>query len=214
MEIINFILHVDDYLASFISQYGLWVYAILFLIIFVETGLIVMPFLPGDSLLFAAGMFCAAGLLNPWVLVLLLIVAAISGDQLNYFIGSKVGRKVYDWDSRWLKKDHLKLAEHFFIEHGGKSVVLARFMPIVRTFVPFVAGVSHMPYRKFVFFNVIGAVLWINIFIWLGYSLGNIAWIKDNVTTISLVIIVLSILPAIFAAISQKRKKTTTTEPL
>ena len=206
MEIINFILHVDDYLASFISQYGLWVYAILFLIIFVETGLIVMPFLPGDSLLFTAGMFCAAGLLNPWLLVLLLMVAAISGDQTNYFIGSKVGRKVYDWDSRWLKKDHLQLAERFFVEHGGKSIVLARFMPIVRTFVPFVAGVSQMPYQRFVLFNVVGGVLWINIFIWLGYLLGNLPWVKDNVTTISLVIIILSILPAVFAAISQKRK--------
>ena len=206
MEIINFILHVDDYLASFITQYGIWVYAILFLIIFVETGLIVMPFLPGDSLLFTAGMFAAAGLLNPWLLVVLLMIAAISGDQLNYFIGSKVGKKVYAWDSRWLKQDHLKLAQQFFIEHGGKSIVLARFMPIVRTFVPFVAGVSHMPYQRFVGFNVIGGILWINLFVWLGYLLGNIAWVKQNVTTISLAIIVLSILPAIFATLSQRRK--------
>jgi membrane-associated protein len=207
MELIDFILHVDQHLAEFIQNYGVWVYGILFAIIFVETGLIVMPFLPGDSLLFAAGMFCAAGLMNPWLLVVLLMIAAISGDQVNYMIGHKVGRKIYTIESRWIKQDHLKLAQQFFIDHGGKSIVLARFMPIIRTFVPFVAGVSHMPYRHFVRFNVIGGVLWINAFVWAGVALGNIPIIKENVTVISLGIVVLSVMPAVFAAIAQKKAK-------
>ncbi|MEY2862968.1 MAG: hypothetical protein RLY58_675 [Pseudomonadota bacterium] len=206
MEWFSLILHVDHYLADFIRDYGLWVYGILFLIIFVETGLVVMPFLPGDSLLFTAGMFGATGLLNPWLLVGLLMVAAISGDQVNYAIGQQIGRRVYTWDSRWIKQDHLQMAQQFFVRHGGKSIVLARFMPIIRTLVPFVAGVSRMPYGQFAKFNVLGGVLWINAFIWAGFALGNIPIIKNNVTVISLGIVVLSILPAVVAALMQKRK--------
>lgn len=207
MELINFILHVDQHLAEFIQNYGVWVYGILFAIIFIETGLIVMPFLPGDSLLFAAGMFCAAGLLNPWLLVVLLMIAAITGDQTNYFIGHQVGQKIYQVQSRWIKQEHLKLAQDFFVKHGGKSIVLARFMPIIRTLVPFVAGVSRMPYQHFVRFNVIGGVLWINVFVWAGVALGNIPIIKENVTVISLGIVVLSVMPAVFAAVMQKKAK-------
>jgi membrane-associated protein len=205
MELINFILHIDNYLADFIRDYGVWVYGILFLIIFIETGLIVMPFLPGDSLLFTAGMFCATGLLNPWWLVVLLMAAAISGDQVNYAVGQRIGRRVYTWDSRWIKQAHLQLAQQFFVRHGGKSIVLARFMPVIRTLVPFVAGVSRMPYGQFAKFNVLGGVLWINAFIWAGFALGNIPMIKNNVTVISLGIVVLSILPALAAALMQKK---------
>jgi len=205
MELINFILHIDNYLADFIRDYGVWVYGILFLIIFIETGLIVMPFLPGDSLLFTAGMFCATGLLNPWWLVVLLMAAAISGDQVNYAVGQRIGRRVYTWDSRWIKQAHLMLAQQFFVRHGGKSIVLARFMPVIRTLVPFVAGVSRMPYGQFAKFNVLGGVLWINAFIWAGFALGNIPIIKNNVTVISLGIVVLSILPALAAALMQKK---------
>lgn len=205
MELLNFILHVDNYLADFIRDYGLWVYAILFLIIFVETGVVIMPFLPGDSLLFTAGMFGAAGLLNPWLLVMLLMVAAISGDQLNYSIGHRVGRKIYSTQSRWIKQSHLMLAQEFFVRHGGKSIILARFMPIIRTLVPFVAGVSHMPYAQFAKFNLLGGVLWINAFVWAGVALGNIPIIKENVTVISLGIVVISILPAVYAALMPKK---------
>jgi membrane-associated protein len=206
MELIHFILHVDQYLAEFITQYGLWVYAILFAIIFIETGLIVMPFLPGDSLLFTAGMFAAVGMLNPLVLVVLLMIAAIVGDQVNYGVGHHIGSRVYQMNSRWIKQDHLRLAQQFFVKHGGKSIILARFMPIIRTFVPFVAGASQMPYAHFAKYNVIGAVIWINAFVWAGYALGNVPVIRDHVTAISLGIVVLSVLPAVVAWLLQKTK--------
>lgn len=208
MDIINFILHIDQHLLDFIQQYGQWVYAILFIIIFVETGFVVMPFLPGDSMLFAAGALAAStGAMDPTVLIVLLCIAAILGDTLNYHIGRYIGPRVFEMDSRFIKKEHLTKTQSFFEKHGGKTVIFARFLPFFRTFAPFVAGASNMNYKYFLMFNVIGALLWINSFVILGYFFGNLPIVKDNFTHLMLGIIILSILPAIFEFIRNRYKK-------
>ncbi|ENV74732.1 DedA family protein [Acinetobacter ursingii] len=205
MELFDFILHVDDHLLEFIRNYGVWIYAILFLIIFVETGLVVMPFLPGDSLLFAAGALAAStGAMDPWVLGILLFIAAVLGDTLNYHIGRFIGPRVFEMNSRFINKAHLTKTHAFFERHGGKTIIFARFIPFARTFAPFVAGAGSMNYKFFLTYNVIGALCWVASFITLGYLFGNMPMVKDNFTHLIFGIIILSVLPGIFAFIRQK----------
>ncbi len=202
-KLIDFILHIDQHLAEIIAQYGTGTYAVLFLIIFVETGLVVMPFLPGDSLLFAAGAFSAkpeTGL-NVHLMALLLFIAAVMGDTLNYFIGAKVGPAVFKReDSIFLRRKHLDRAHAFFEKYGGRAIILARFVPIVRTFIPFIAGVGHMNYRRFLAYNVIGGFIWIYFFTYAGWAFGNQPFIQKNFKLVILAIIILSVLPMVFEA--------------
>ena len=197
MQLIEFILHVDQHLIEFVRDYGMWIYAILFLIIFVETGLVVMPLLPGDSLLFAAGAIAATGAMDPVALSALLILAAVMGDSLNYQIGNYIGPRVFSVDMRFIKRDHLLKTQAFFEKHGGKTIIFARFMPIIRTFAPFIAGVGSMHYSRFLMFNVVGGTAWVLSFIWLGYFFGNLPVIKDNFTYVIFAIIILSLMPAV-----------------
>jgi len=200
MELLDFIL--------FITDYGVWIYAILFLIIFVETGLVVMPFLPGDSLLFAAGALAAStGAMNPYILVILLFTAAVLGDTLNYHIGKFIGPRVFEIESRFINKKHLTYTQKFFEKHGGKTIIFARFIPFARTFAPFVAGAGHMNYKYFLSFNVIGAICWVGSFVILGYLFGNMPIVKDNFTHLIFGIIIISVLPGIIGFIRQKLKK-------
>lgn len=209
LQMIDFILNIDQHLAVFLHDYGMWIYGILFLIIFVETGFVVMPFLPGDSLLFAAGALAAfTGALNPAFLIVLLFVAAVLGDTLNYHIGKYIGPKVFDIESKWINKQHLINTQKFFAKHGGKTIIFARFIPFARTFVPFVAGAGSMDYKYFLSYNVIGGFLWIASFVLLGYFFGNQPVIKDNFTYVIFGIIGFSVLPVIFSFIKQKLKKT------
>lgn len=211
MELIDFILHVDDHLFEFIKNYGIWIYAILFLIIFVETGLVVMPFLPGDSLLFAAGALAAStGAMNPYVLIALLFVAAVLGDTLNYHIGKYIGPRVFEMNSRFINKQHLIRTQQFFERHGGKTIIFARFVPFARTFAPFIAGAGSMNYRYFLTYNVVGAFCWITSFVVLGYLFGNMPIVKDNFTHLIFGIIIISVLPGIIGVIKQKISKSKT----
>ena len=183
MEIItalfDFVLHVDKYLEAFVAQYGLWVYALLFAIIFVETGVVVMPFLPGDSLLFVVGAMCGVGLMNYPLVVGLLFAAAVLGNQTNYTIGRAIGPKVFQWEnSRWFNKAAFDQAHAFYERYGGITIVAARFMPFLRTFAPFVAGVAQMTRAKFTFFDVVGGALWVGGIVTVGYFFGNIPWVK------------------------------------
>ena len=208
MDLLSFLLHVDDHLLEFIKNYGVWIYAILFLIIFVETGLVVMPFLPGDSLLFAAGALAAStGAMNPWILIILLFVAAVLGDTLNYQIGKYIGPRVFEIDSRFINKQHLIKTQQFFEMHGGKTIIFARFIPFARTFAPFVAGAGSMNYKFFLSFNVVGGFLWIASFITLGYMFGNVPVIKDNFTYLIFGIIILSVLPPVIEFMRHKFAK-------
>lgn len=208
MDLLSFLLHVDDHLLEFIKNYGVWIYAILFLIIFVETGLVVMPFLPGDSLLFAAGALAAStGAMNPWILIILLFVAAVLGDTLNYQIGKYIGPRVFEIDSRFINKQHLIKTQQFFEKHGGKTIIFARFIPFARTFAPFVAGAGSMNYKFFLSFNVVGGFLWIASFITLGYMFGNVPVIKDNFTYLIFGIIILSVLPPVIEFMRHKFAK-------
>ena len=187
LQFFDMILHVDKYLGTFIAQYGPLIYVVLFAIVFAETGLVVFPFLPGDTLLFIAGAFCATGAMNVWVLMALLIVAAVSGNTVNYWIGKAIGHKVFTHDYRWLDKAALQKTHAFYENHGGKTIILARFVPIVRTFAPFVAGVSEMTFAKFQFFNLVGALLWVVGLVAGGYFFGNIPIIRDHLNTIVLI---------------------------
>ena len=194
---IDIILHLDVHLAALTAEYGIWIYAILFLIIFCETGLVVMPLLPGDSLLFVAGALAAQGAMNVHLLALLLIVAAILGDSLNYAIGKRFGHLIAGPNSRWVKQEHMQRTHAFFEKHGGKTIIVARFVPIVRTFAPFVAGIGEMSYYKFITFNVVGAIAWVCCFIYAGYWFGNLEIVRANLKLIMLVIIVVSVLPVV-----------------
>jgi membrane-associated protein len=202
MEIINFliefILHLDEHLATITAQYGTWTYALLFLIIFMETGFVVTPFLPGDSLLFAAGSMAALGSLSPWVLFGLLGIAAVLGDTVNYWIGSFVGERAFSGSIRWLKKDYLDRTHDFYEKHGGKTIILARFVPIIRTFAPFVAGVGSMTYSHFISFNIVGGIAWVGLFTFLGYFFGNLSFVKQNFELVIFAIIFISLLPPVF----------------
>lgn len=183
--LIDFILHVDQHLQAFVQNYGAWVYALLFLIVFVETGVVVMPFLPGDSLLFIVGALCGAGLMNLPLAMGLLVVAAVLGDQLNYTIGRYFGPKVFQWeDSRWFNKNAFNQAHAFYERYGGITIVLARFMPFIRTFAPFVAGVAAMTRSKFTAFNIGGGLLWVVGLTGAGYMFGNLPWVQANLSKI------------------------------
>jgi membrane-associated protein len=192
-NLIDLFLHLDEYLAKIILDYGAWTYGILFTVIFVETGLVVMPFLPGDSLLFAAGTFAALGSLNVWGLIGLLIIAAVTGDAVNYSIGHYLGERAYS--IKWIKKEYLDKTHAFFEKHGGKAIFLARFVPIVRTFAPFVAGIGRMSYGYFATYNVVGGITWVVVFTLLGYFFGNIPFVKKNFELVIVAIIVISVVP-------------------
>lgn len=206
MELIDFILHVDVHLQTFANEYGsTMIYGLLFLIVFVETGVVVMPFLPGDSLLFAAGALAATGIMDPVTLTLLLWFAAVLGDNCNYWVGRTIGERVYTWDSRWIRRKDLDRTQAFFAKHGGKTIVIARFMPIVRTLAPFVAGVGHMNYRRFFAIDVFGGILWVGTFVALGHAFGNLPAVKDNFVLVIFGIIGLSVLPGIIGFIKARR---------
>lgn len=197
-KIIDIFLHLDKNLAIVISQYGTLTYGLLFLIIFMETGFVVTPFLPGDSLLFAAGALSATSSLNVFLVWLLLMSAAILGDTVNYWIGHFIGPKVFEQDSKLLKKEHLLKAQKFYDKYGGHAIILARFVPIIRTFAPFVAGVAKMSYPHFISYNIIGGVAWVSLFTWGGYFFGNLPFVKANFHYVVLAIIVLSITPILY----------------
>jgi membrane-associated protein len=196
LAIIDFILHIDRHLDEIIRAYGVWTYSLLFLIVFAETGLVVTPFLPGDSLLFAAGTFAARGSLDLWLLFFVLTVAAIVGDSVNYAIGRYLAPRM-EKGIPFIKQKHLDKTHAFYEKHGGKTIIIARFMPIVRTFAPFVAGVGAMEYHRFIFYNISGAVLWVSLFVFGGYFFGNIPAVKENFTLVIFAIIFLSVLPGI-----------------
>jgi len=203
---LDLVLHLDQHLRELAQNYGSWVYAFLFLIIFLETGVVVTPFLPGDSLLFVAGTIAAAGELNVHTLVVILIVAAITGDSMNYAIGRYLGPKVFRFDdSRFFKRAHIDRTHAFFERHGGKAIIIARFVPIIRTYAPFVAGIGAMEYKRFLMFNVTGAVLWVTLLTYAGYFFGNLPLVKNNLTAVILGIIVISVIPAVVEYLRAKR---------
>jgi membrane-associated protein len=210
--LIDLFLHLDRHLAEFVAAYGVWVYAILFLIIFAETGLVVTPFLPGDSLLFATGALAASGALNLWLVAVLLLVAAIVGDAVNYSVGRYIGPRVFnahDAQTFWhrlLNRDHLDKAHAFFEKYGGKAVVIGRFVPIVRTFVPFVAGAAAMTYPTFALYNVTGAILWVGVCVGAGWAFGNVPVVKNNFSLVALGIVFVSVLPAIIEFVRSRRR--------
>jgi membrane-associated protein len=208
--VFEFALHFDKYLEVFVQQYGFLTYAILFAIIFCETGLVVTPFLPGDSLLFAAGALSASlntgGTLNPVLLIVILSIAAIAGDTVNYLIGAYIGPRVFERNSRFLKKEYLDRTNEFYEKYGGKTIILARFVPIVRTFAPFVAGVGKMNYRRFIMFNVVGGIVWVVIFVTLGALFGNIPFVKNNFEIVTLGIVFISVLPMIVEFVRARRR--------
>ena len=204
-EVVDFILHIDRYLQMFIHAYGVWTYAILFLIVFSETGLVVAPFLPGDSLLFVCGALAATGAFDLATLIGALSVAAILGNIVNYQVGAMLGPKVFSERVRFLKKEYLDRTHQFYEKHGGKTIVIARFMPIIRTFAPFVAGIGRMHYGKFTFYNVAGCFAWILSFVLGGYYFGNIPVVKNNLTLVIFIIIVLSVLPSVIEIIRHRR---------
>lgn len=206
--LIDFILHIDDHLVEIIQQFGNWSYGILFGIVFVETGVVIMPFLPGDSLLFASGTLTALGAFNLYTLLIVFFIAAVLGDTVNYHIGHKVGMSIPEnsFLGRVINRERLEIAQRFFNKHGGKTIVIARFMPFIRTFIPFVAYASRMNYRYFLVYNVVGAFLWVMSCTLLGYFFGNIPIIKDNFSVVLILIIVISVLPAIIGAVKARKK--------
>ena len=200
------LLALDQTVAQIAAQYGHWLYVLLFLIIFAETGLVVFPFLPGDSILFIAGTVVATADLNVHVLVVVLIAAAILGDTVNYSIGHYIGPRVFDKpDSRWFKQEHLRRTQAFYDRFGGVTIIIGRFVPIIRTFAPFLAGVAGMSYRRFLSFNVIGGVAWISSLVYAGYLFGNIPWVKDHLTWIVVGIVVVSLIPAVSTFLKERR---------
>jgi membrane-associated protein len=205
MEFLDLFLHLDVVLKDMVTTYGIWIYVILFLVIFCETGLVVTPFLPGDSLLFVAGMIAASGALNVHALFVLLLIAAILGDAVNYTIGKYFGHKLFaNKESKIFRPEYLNKTHDFFEKYGGKTIIIARFVPIVRTFAPFVAGMAEMTYKKFAFYNVTGALLWVGSLLYAGYLLGGITFIQKNLTAIILGIIFVSILPGIIEIAKHK----------
>jgi len=207
LSLIDFIVHIDEHLRVIITDYGTWTYLILFLIIFAETGFVVTPFLPGDSLIFAAATFTGAnGVLNPWLLFFLLAGAAILGDSVNYAIGHYIGPRVFSEDVRFLKREYLERTHEFYEKHGGKTIILARFIPIIRTFAPFVAGVGAMTYSKFIVYNVVGGAMWVGLFTFLGHFFGSIPAVEDNFSLVIFAIIFISVLPGIVEFLRSRAK--------
>lgn len=202
--LIDVFLHLDQHLSAVISQYGAWTYGLLFVVIFIETGLVVTPFLPGDSLLFAAGTFAALGSLNVWLLFLLLAVAAVLGDTVNYWIGHFLGDRAYN--IKWIKREYLDRTHAFFEKHGGKTIFLARFVPIVRTFAPFVAGIGHMSYSYFFSYNIFGGIAWVALMMFAGYFFGNIPFIRDHFSLAIIVIVLISLVPMGVEALKTRRE--------
>jgi membrane-associated protein len=202
--LIDLFLHLDVHLNAVITQYGVWTYALLFLVIFVETGLVVTPFLPGDSLIFAAAAIASLGSLNVVLLFVLLAAAAVLGDTVNYWIGHYLGDRAYD--IRWIKKEYLERTHAFFQKHGGKTIFLARFVPIIRTFAPFVAGIGHMSYAYFITYNVFGGIAWVGLFTAVGYLFGNIPFIRDHFSLVIIGIVLVSIVPMAVGAIRSRRE--------
>ena len=202
--LIDFILHIDDHLVELVSTYGTETYLFLFLIIFVETGVVIMPFLPGDSLIFAGAALSANGSLNIFILFFVVFFAAVIGDTVNYHIGKAFGNKLINWNNKFIKKEYIEKTSHFFERHGGKSIIIARFVPIIRTFAPFVAGIGKMHYLKFLSYNVIGAALWVLLFCIAGFFFGNIPFVKDNFSIVIIAIILISLLPAVIGAVKAK----------
>ena len=210
-ELVDLLLHTDVYLQQLVATYGVWIYGLLFLIVFAETGLVVTPFLPGDSLLFAAGALAGAGSLNPGVTAVLLVVAAIAGDAVNYSVGRISGARIIHlsrtnprW-GRWVKPEYIERAHEFFERQGGKAIVLARFVPIVRTFVPFVAGVAEMSYPAFALYNVTGALAWVAVCVGAGYLFGQVPIVRDNFSLVALGIVFVSLLPMLFEYLRHRR---------
>lgn len=210
---IDLILHLDRYLDFIIRSFGLWTYLILFIVIFIETGLVVTPFLPGDSLLFAAGAFAAKGSFNVSLLFFMLWLAAVLGDTANYWIGHYVGPRVFRENVRWLKREYLERTQAFYDKHGGKTIFLARFIPIIRTFAPFVAGIGKMRYGYFITYNVVGGLVWTALFIFGGYFFGNLPLVKDNFSFIIIAIILISVLPAVIEALRSRRATVPAAQP-
>lgn len=206
-QLFDFVLHIDKHLGEIIANYGTWTYLILFAIVFLETGVVVTPFLPGDSLLFAAGAFAATGAMNVVVVFVLLAVAAILGDTVNYWIGHRVGPRVFEEDVRFLKREYLERTQKFYEKHGGKTIFLARFVPIVRTFAPFVAGVGTMRYGKFIVYNIVGALVWTSVFIFAGYYFGNIPVVRENFGLVVIAIILVSVLPVGYELIQHRLRR-------
>jgi len=203
----DFVLHIDRHLVDLCGEYGTWVYGILFLIVFCETGLVVTPFLPGDSLLFAVGSLAAIGALRLEGAIPLLVAAALTGDNVNYWVGRTLGPRVFSTESRFLNREYLERTRHFYDRHGRKTVVIARFLPIVRTFAPFVAGVGSMVYPRFLTFSILGATLWVALFALAGYFFGNIPVVKQNFTLVIITIIVVSVLPSVIEVVRMKLRK-------
>lgn len=203
MTLINFLidlfLHLDKHLSAVITQYGAWTYGLMFLVIFIETGLVVVPFLPGDSLIFAAGTFASLGSLNIWLLFILLAFAAVIGDTVNYWIGHYLGDRAYQ--IKWIKKEYLDRTHGFFEKYGNKTIFLARFVPIIRTFAPFVAGVGQMSYTNFFSYNVFGGIAWVALFSFAGYFFGNIPFIRDHFSIVVIAIVLISVLPMVIEAL-------------
>ncbi|MFZ6743452.1 VTT domain-containing protein [Undibacterium sp. JH2W] len=208
MQLLDMILHVDKMLGTVIQQYGTLVYFVLFAIVFCETAFVVFPFLPGDSLLFIAGTFCATGSMNVWLLITLLVAASITGNSINYWIGSLIGHKLMDKDYRWIDRKALMKTHEFYEKHGGKTVVLARFIPLVRTFAPFVAGFSDMTHKTFQLYNVLGALLWVFSVVLSGYFFGNIPVIRDHLNAIVLIGVGAAIVPIILGALWRLFRRT------
>lgn len=203
----NFILHIDSELEALIDKTGNLVYVILFLIIFAETGIVIFPFLPGDSLIFAAGALAASDLLNPLATFLILLIAGIIGDSINYNIGHKLGPNAYKMQNKLINPANISRAEKFYEKHGGKAIILARFVPIIRTFAPFAAGISKMDYRKFIIFNVTGAVLWVSIFFGLGFFFGNIPFVEENFHYVVVGILLVSVIPIVIEFLKSRAEK-------
>jgi membrane-associated protein len=202
---VDFFIHLDKYLPVIIKSFGIWIYVLVFLVIFCETGLVVTPILPGDSLLFALGSFAALGVLNIELLLILLCIAAIAGDTVNYAIGHFIGPKVFHYeDRRFFKKQYLLKTHEFYEKHGGKTIIIARFMPIIRTFAPFVAGIGAMTYSKFISYNILGGVAWVCLFLLGGYWFGNIPSVKNNFTLVIVAIVILSVMPGIIEYFRQR----------